>query len=662
MSTLKKDSIQKRKNQKERRDPKTSDESSRANHAPENSIGWFLSEHTLSILVFLFALFFIITIANPALFLNDGWISANQLHQLDEGTQLIVNEGKYGVFINGTPGPYFEARNNLLGYTLMLPLLSFPALKFFYLFGDQFRFSVILLWSILPVLIALLIEIRYPERIQFRGIRLTIPIIGLAFAGLLANIWLYNPFPFISENAPREVAAIIFTNHILFSLMAVMIFLICKSIFEDDWYALFGTLVCISCSSYIFWATDAKDHILVATLITAVILFFARYTYKQRNLDAALIFIAIGLLAWARPELGFTVFIACVLSYFSMHIVSDSFRQSTKNRVLCILLTPLWTFFGAIPFFVNNYIVTGNPLVPTLSITHGYYQERVSPGVSGEGSPVIIESTTDVIAASMSGEVSASGIPYPGGIEDVIPVLTHHFNLTFNTLFSDLFGILFAPVSGNMSLVAVSPIVVFAIILLPAMIWHHSERFSSIDRQMIRTLAFIACAIWAAYIQYLPLLNHDSGIIPDIRYLMPFYLPAGLLALFALRGTLTVNERWSLTLATLISVLLIPAILFFIMIIMQPFGGLYAGYTTFFTLIIYGCLAIALILLSLRLMNYPVPQVYLIGIIAILIAIPLGWQLMMTVLYSVAKFNGYPFWIPVIEQIYSSLIQVTDIS
>ncbi|MDK2915951.1 MAG: hypothetical protein PWR25_508 [Euryarchaeota archaeon] len=110
----------------------------------------FLDANLIPVLIFLFALFFIVTFSNPALFLNDEWITVNQLHQLGEGHQIIVNEGKYGTFVNGTPGPYFQARHNLLGYTMMLPVLSLPALWFFGLFGDQFRLAIVLLWSLLP--------------------------------------------------------------------------------------------------------------------------------------------------------------------------------------------------------------------------------------------------------------------------------------------------------------------------------------------------------------------------------------------------------------------------------------------------------------------------------------------------------------------------------
>ncbi|WP_286681254.1 hypothetical protein, partial [Methanoculleus sp. DTU007] len=151
-------------------------------------------------LIFLFALFFAMTFSNPALFLNDEWITVNQLHQLGEGHQIIVNEGKYGTFLNGTPGPYMQSHHNLLGYTMMLPVLSLPALWFFGLFGDQFRLAIVFLWSLLPIAMAVLVDAYRPQYARWRGIRWTWLIISAAFAGFLANLVFYYPWPFTAPD------------------------------------------------------------------------------------------------------------------------------------------------------------------------------------------------------------------------------------------------------------------------------------------------------------------------------------------------------------------------------------------------------------------------------------------------------------------------------
>ena len=81
-------------------------------------------QYRAHILVFLVAFFIAITLAHPAFFVNDEWITANQLSQLHDGKQLMFNEGKYGTYENGTASVYFSLKDNILGYSLFLPLIS----------------------------------------------------------------------------------------------------------------------------------------------------------------------------------------------------------------------------------------------------------------------------------------------------------------------------------------------------------------------------------------------------------------------------------------------------------------------------------------------------------------------------------------------------------
>ena len=55
----------------------------------------YLEHYKVHILVFLLAFLVAITISHPAFLLTDEWVTANQLSQLNEGHQVILNEGKY---------------------------------------------------------------------------------------------------------------------------------------------------------------------------------------------------------------------------------------------------------------------------------------------------------------------------------------------------------------------------------------------------------------------------------------------------------------------------------------------------------------------------------------------------------------------------------------
>ena len=612
----------------------------------QGAVSCFLNRNLIPVLIFLFALFFIITFSNPALFLNDEWITVNQLHQLGEGHQVTVNEGKYGTFQNGTPGPYFEARHNLLGYTMMLPILSLPALKVFGLFGDQSRLAIVLLWSLLPVAMAILVDAYRPQYARWRGIRWTWFVIGAAFLGLLANLAFYSPWPFTALDAPVETAAVVFTNHLLFAALAVMVYLTCKTIFEDTWFSLFGTIACISCSSYIFWAANAKDHMLLVAMMAAVILFLVRYIRYGGLRDAALGFAFLGLLAWARPEVGFTVFVFAALYYVGLQ-VSRGLLQMPPVEAVRALCAPLATLAGAVPLLVNNALVTGNPLVPAFYV----YEKKLLAGTSGE----------EIIGAAEAVNGVVQSVPAPsGGVAGFLSVLANHFAPSWSTLPGDIFGILFAPASGNMSLVAVSPLIVFAVILLPVLYLDYRRGERSPNLPVVLLLLIVACAIWVAYARSLPGLNASHGIVPDIRYLAPFYLPAGLLGVYTiwrLNGTVDPKRRalWQMIVIGVSAPVLLVALL-----LIQPYGGQYAGYTQFFTQITFALLAVTLILIAAK-KRFGISKAWIAAALLLLVAVPFAWQLMMVFLYSVAKFNGYPLWIPLAETFFECFIGVSGL-
>lgn len=606
----------------------------------------FLDANLIPVLIFLFALFFIVTFSNPALFLNDEWITVNQLHQLGEGHQIIVNEGKYGTFVNGTPGPYMQAHHNLLGYTMMLPVLSLPALWFFGLFGDQFRLAIVFLWSMLPVAMAVLVEAYRPGWARWKGIRWTWPVIGVAFLGFLANLLLYYPWPFTAPDAPVEAAAVVFTNHLLFAALAVMVYLTCRTIFEDTWFSIFGTIACISCSSYIFWAANAKDHMLVAAMLAAVLLFLVRYIQHGNLRDAAFGFGFIGLLAWARPEVGFAVFVFATLYFVGLQASRGLLRGPVREtaKALCI---PLATLAGAVPLLINNICVTGNPLVPSFYV----YQSRAwRAGTDGNfiGSA---EAIGDVVQA----------VPAPSdGIARFLSMVTSQFTSSWSTLPGDIFGILFAPASGNMSLVAVSPLIIIALVVLPILLWRRSEGFTTADRQIIVFLVVVGIAVWVAYLRSMHGLNTSNGIVPDIRYLTPFYLPAGLLGAYALSRLSSADSKRR-TLWQIAAIAVSAPVLLVTMMLFQPYGGLYAGYTQFFTQVTFMLLGATLILIAVQ-KRFGIPDKWITAALLLLIAVPFAWQLMMVFLYSVAKFNGYPLWIPVVETLFQHCIGVSGLT
>ena len=145
----------------------------------ESPAAAFFRAHVLSLVIFLIAFFFIVTITSPGLYITDEWITTNQIHQLDLGHQVIFSEGKYGVMENGSVSGYFTARQNVLMYSLALPLTALPFVRVFGLFGDNFRMIIILAWSLSLVVIALLLDTFYPK--LCKGFRDTGSLSGSSF-------------------------------------------------------------------------------------------------------------------------------------------------------------------------------------------------------------------------------------------------------------------------------------------------------------------------------------------------------------------------------------------------------------------------------------------------------------------------------------------------
>lgn len=640
--------------------------------------GW--ERYTAPALIFLALLFLSITFSSPALFINDEWISVNQLHQLHEGTQLVVNEGKYGTYDDGTPGAYFKARNNLLGYTLMLPVLAYPAMMLVTLFGDLFRGFVLIIWAFIPVAMGLVAVYAYPHHSRWKNI----PLIYFAIAGsallLLINGLFYYPFELTGIDAPTEVAAVVFTNHFLFAILGAAVFLICRIAFDDDWYALFGTIMVISCSSFLFWASNAKDHILVVAMLAVTLLVLVRYFSDESYHNAALSFVMIGLLAWARPEVGFAVFIAAAAFYLILHLRRWHISGGDTKDLITSLTAPVWTIAGAFPFMINNQIVIGNPLIPSFYIYRN--PDLAAPArqaASGPGADQGITEATYQVSAGADWGVSgmfeqAGGMILTGLTHTIFPIImapfsemTGFFRMVrsylapdLQTLPADLFGVFIAPETGHISLIAVSPLILIALLIIPLLFWKKSEAFSLLDRKLIILFGAIGLAVMMVYLRSFHIMNTDVGIVPEMRYLTPLYLPAGLLALYAFRKTFPVSESKRLAILTLVTVLcLVPLLVLFIAT--GPFANRYFTTISFFSIMTYGILAIALLLLRTR-ASGKTKTYHLTGksmlppiVIALLAVFPLGWQLTMTFLYGTLKFDGYTFWIPLTEIIHEFL-------
>jgi len=601
-----------------------------------------LREHPKSfplyLIVFCAALFLSITISPPSFHFNDEWITANQLHQLGEGHQVITSEGKYGTFIGNQATEYFTTRANVLGYSLFFPILSLPVLFLFQILDHFFRFAVLITWATLPVIIAVLIMKYYPEYSRLHGVPWVWGWILITSFGFVWNLAIFYPFTADGFDDPIEAASLIFTDHILFACLTTTLLFICRQIFIDSFYSLFGTIALICSSSYIYWASSAKDHMLVA-LIFALILASLFIMAKRNDFRYAVFpFSGCGLLAWVRPELAFMFFLATICIYF--WVFPNILNKFLSNRQLLIaLLIPFSVLIGSVPFFINNVIITGDPLTPSY----------ISMVEIGDGPITIENQIQNEIPIKKKREVGQS-------LTHLISVIQKYFQPEWSTFLPDTGRIFFAPISGMISIFAICPLFLIGIsmLIIRKFFNHLMVKTTHIKEIIICLIAIFVVLI--SYINDFHGLNISEGIGPDLRYLSPLYIPGGLLGLITLKESFQYqNESSKLLKRTIVTILIATPILFTGILLMSPYGGGYLGYTTFISISVY-FLSLGFLLFQIFQKYVKVPSWTNQITLALILSLPLTWNIILVIIFSVTRGNGYPFWLPVVERLFEFFI------
>lgn len=613
-----------------------------------------LSQDTIiCIILFLTGLFIITALSSPGLYLNDEWIPVNQVHQLDIGHQITFNEGKYGVYKNGTPAPYFAELNNLLKYSVALPLISLPSMKLIHFWGDNFRLALVAAWACIPFLIAFLVSHRFPEYASLRSIRITI--LG-AVAGILLfmlNLFVYSPFVYSTPDAPVEVAAVCFTNHVLFAFLLTITYLIGRRIFDGRLQALFVTLTVAACSSYFFWGTTGKDHIASAVVFAIVLYFFIRYLQSYRYRDAACGFLFIGVLVWLRPEAGFSVFL-CTGIFFIAVILFRVQQSKVSVKHACSQISAiLFTGLGAIPFFINNLLITGNPLMPVLL----YHDKTIS------GSTII--KTMEVPSTIISSQAVTSNTIVTTNplvvVGDLITTVGQYI-FTINLNPEDILGILFFPATGSSGVFLVCPVALIALVMAPVLFFWKREVGTSISGNNTRITVFLLVAIFAIFLAYFRIFhdmntNWASGS-PDIRYFSLMYLPLVLVSMILLKKTALLAHPKKLIVNTAgLSIILVPLIIVTSILVFSVFSTFTFNYYKLFHILVSGEIILSIVIVTYYhslgrkadwISDLPLP---------LLLITVFAWQVLLVFLMSpVIKFNGYSFWIPGTDVLYHFFI------
>lgn len=579
-------------------------------------------------------------ISSPSLYMNDEWITTNQLNQIFSGAQLIENEGKYGRLFTGEMGAYFTTRDNYLAYSLMLPVLAVPSLWVIATTSDSFRLFFLFLWLLMGS-ISLLTAARLASRYHNKKLEYIFFLILIGFFGLfLLNIYYYQPFVSSWEDSPIESAAIILTNCILFSLISPMVYQVFRSVQLSQLVSLVGSLSIICCSSYLFWAGSAKDHLLIAFLVTLLIYLFTVCQGNNSITPIIALFAMGGLICWARPEYGIFILFGLMVWEIVSILMQEKkkprgFFRIIKEKKFCACILGL--LIGLVPFFLNNILITKNPFIPPQYLYIANRNSNVSSVIQNMNSG--------------QGDLISNNIYY---LNQIISFYTP----PINEILLDIYRLFWISPNGGIGIIFICPII------LPALIYGIKNRKmiqNNFPQKRISLLLFSIFIIIITFLAYTRVIHGSTmsiGSLPDMRYFSPIYLPMGIVSVILLSPLITQNpKRWLVY--SLYSVLIVGPLLTI-------------GYTFFFlqgfSLLIHISLMVKLLLLLYIIITlcaainpkfwsskYLFPIVY-----ALILMIPSSIQIMIILLYSHVKMNGYPFWLPILEYLFTYVLQIIN--
>lgn len=576
------------------------------------------------------------TLSAPSLTMNDESITVNQIHQLYSGSDIIINEGKYGTMFTGETSAYYQKRNNYLAYSLFLPIISLPAMYLIDLTGDWFRLFFIFFFGIIGVLTFLGL-FWLTAGTEYKLIKPLLIFSFLLFIlFFLANICFYIPF-LSGEDQPVETAAVVFTNGLLFSLMAPVSLALFKPFFNNTRLTVFSVILLLGSSSYMIWADTAKDHLAVAFLL---LLLFYLYSKILCNSSPGLwmpFFMVSGLLVWARTEYGIfiTVFLFCwYLLLFRKKIRDTAGNLSIKSYINSIFPGFMGLGIGIIPFLLNNLITTGNILIPPQYL-------YISGG----------NLLADTVADSLLPSSSLLNVE-----TDWLVFLNHAINFIIPKDFQliNVFRIFFNPENGAAGIFFIAPLVIPGVFYYFLNYKRNCPDYPKGMNKMIKFSIIVIFIILFTYLRAITSSSINPGMFPDMRYFTPLYLPLNIIGIFLLYPVLLNTKKVSI-MALIGSILFVPSILITIVVFILP-NGIY-NFINPLEKISWSLVLICVLVIFLLKDKTFTEKIIFILCIA-LVSIPIALQIIVMTIFGILVFDGYTFWMPVMEKVVAFIMAV----
>jgi len=495
-----------------------------------------------SIIIFLLAFTLLLTFWQVGLLLNDEWISANQLTNLKNGS-LYAETIKYGT----DRGIYNVSGRPVASYTHALPVFALPIYCALSAVDHLVNLRLFFIFIWLTAVLALLYYYSGTKRTKY-----TLAIFAMLFfaANVLLYVYpslygfwsfLYHPLNF---NRWGEILAITFLNILAMCFVILIIYRLFKLIFDNEKIGFLGALMGLIGTSFSLWALTGKDHSVSLLFIMLGIFFYYTYASSNRSRYKYLAFAMVGLLVWVRPEAAVPLFVALFLSEI-LYVHRDN---PVRTQLMNILKIFAVIVIALMPFFINNYLLSENILLPPLTAT--------IPNMNASAEAIIAERINETVPVATKITKSTSGIiaifdwmfrDYREIPRNLVPFLFHNDN------------------PALMSIFEVCPVLIFSLLMLYRFYLLLRANASAIIKKENYLPFLFFCYILVQLLIYSAQTNTDFYIVGqwDYRFFLPIYIPLLYLSFSVLKdyGVLDKLQEISTALVSCI-VILTPSLIF----------------------------------------------------------------------------------------------------
>lgn len=301
------------------------------------------------LVLFLGALAFSALTWRIGIFVTDTWTLANAFGSLADG-QLSIGEIVYGPASGLTPGMNV-VDGRLYGRNYGQLVLALPVLWLLWAVAAVADPALVLVALFSSVLLGFFVHLGKLLDRETTFVRAGVGVALLAFA-------LNVPFAVELEAHWYPIVALQLSTMIAAALIVVATYRLLARMYGSHVGVFAGAVLALA-SPVPFWATVPKRHSLTTLLVLVSVYCFYRSRAADGDRSAtrfhALTYVPVGFVTWINAALGLTLLVALLIADAPR---VDRFGRRRIAVVAAALAASL------LPFFLTNWLISGNPLKP----------------------------------------------------------------------------------------------------------------------------------------------------------------------------------------------------------------------------------------------------------------------------------------------------------